>query len=70
MTLETILNAELDEHISYDKYEKQNAANNRNGYTTKTLQTEDSQFELKIPRDRNNDFEPEIVKKNNVASFP
>jgi len=63
MTLETALNAELDEHLGYDKHEKSNTKNSRNGYSTKTLQTEDGQFELKTPRDRNNDFEPELVKK-------
>jgi len=63
MTLETALNAELDEHLGYDKHEKSNTKNSRNGYSTKTLQTENDEFELKTPRDRNNDFEPELVKK-------
>jgi Transposase and inactivated derivatives len=63
MMLETVLNAELDEHLGYDKHEKSSSRNSRNGYSTKTLQTEDGQFELKTPRDRDNDFEPEIVKK-------
>jgi transposase-like protein len=63
MTLETALNAELDEHLGYDRHDKVNTGNTRNGYSSKTLQTEDGQFELKTPRDRNNDFEPELVKK-------
>lgn len=63
MTLETALNAELDEHLGYDKHEQSTTKNSRNGYSSKTLQTEDGQFELKTPSDRNNDFEPEIVKK-------
>lgn len=63
MTLETALNAELDEHLGYDKHEKADVGNSRNGYSKKTIQTEDGQFELKTPRDRNNNFEPEIVKK-------
>ena len=63
MTLETALNAELDEHLGYDRHEKTSSANSRNGYSSKTLQTEDGQFELKTPRDRNNDFEPVLVKK-------
>jgi len=64
MTLETVLNAELDEHLGYAKHDKSNTTNSRNGYTTKTLQTEDGQFELETPRDRNGDFEPQLVKKN------
>jgi len=63
MTLETVLNAELDEHLGYDKHDKASTGNNRNGYSSKTIQTEEGQFELKTPRDRNNDFEPNIVKK-------
>jgi len=63
MTLETVLNAELDEHLGYSKHEKSGNDNSRNGYTTKTLQTKDGQFELNTPRDRNGDFEPQLVKK-------
>ena len=63
MTLESALNAELDEHLGYDKHDKAVTGNSRNGYSSKTLQTEDGQFELQTPRDRNNDFEPNIVKK-------
>ncbi|VAW67470.1 Mobile element protein [hydrothermal vent metagenome] len=63
MTLEAALNAELDEHLGYDKHDKAATGNTRNGYSSKTLQTEDGQFELQTPRDRNNDFEPSIVKK-------
>ncbi len=63
MTLEAALNAELDEHLGYDKHVKTNSPNSRNGYSNKTIKTEEGQFELKTPRDRNNDFEPEIVKK-------
>ena len=47
MALETALNAELDEHLGYDKHEQSNAQNSRNGYSTKTLQTVGGQFELK-----------------------
>jgi len=62
MMLETALNAELDDHLGYDKHEITSIANSRNGCSSKTIQTEDGQFELKTPRDRNNDFEPALVK--------
>lgn len=64
MTLETALNAELDEHLGYSKHEKAGSENSRNGYSSKTLQTEEGQFELNTPRDRNGDFEPQLIKKN------
>ena len=64
ITVEAALNAELDEHLGYEKNQQSNVDNYRNGNTSKTLKTEDGQFELVTPRDRNGTFEPELVKKN------
>lgn len=64
ITVETALNAELDDHLGFDKYEQSRGDNSRNGYTRKTLQTEDGQFELDTPRDRAGSFEPRLVKKH------
>ncbi len=64
VTVEAALNAELDHHLGYSKHEKADKGNNRNGYTSKQIQTDDGQFELNTPRDRNGSFTPEIVKKN------
>ncbi len=64
ITIEAALNAELDDHLGYDKNEVTGSDNSRNGYTSKTIQTEDGQFEIDTPRDRNGDFEPQLVKKN------
>ena len=64
VTVEAALNAELDNHLGYDKHEQSNSMNSRNGVTRKTLRTEDGQFELDTPRDRHGDFEPQLVKKH------
>ena len=64
MTVETALNAEFDDHLGFSKYEQSETDNNRNGFTSKTLQTEDGQFELNTPRDRAGSFEPQLVKKH------
>ena len=64
ITVEAALNAELDDHLGFAKHEQSEADNNRNGYTPKTLQTEDGQFELDTPRDRAGSFEPRLVKKH------
>jgi len=64
VTVERALNAELDDHLGYDKHEVSRTSNSRNGTTSKTLRTEDSQFELNTPRDREGSFEPKLVKKN------
>ena len=64
ITVEAALNAELDDHLGFAKHEQSEADNNRNGYTSKTLQTEDGQFELDTPRDRAGSFKPRLVKKH------
>jgi len=64
ITLEAALNAGLGDHLGYSKHEKANTNNSCNGYSTKILQTEDGQFELDTPRDRNGDFEPKLIKRN------
>ncbi len=63
VTIETALNAELDDHLGYDKHQPSSTDNSRNGYSRKTLKTEDGQFELNSPRDRDGSFEPKLVKK-------
>ena len=64
ITVEAALNAELDDHLGFDKHEQSDSDNNRNGVSQKTLQTEDGQFELATPRDRAGSFEPKLVKKH------
>ena len=64
-SLESILEAELSEHLGYEKYSPlgHNTGNSRNGKSSKTILTNEGQIELKIPRDRNATFEPVIIKK-------
>ncbi|VAW66771.1 hypothetical protein MNBD_GAMMA11-132 [hydrothermal vent metagenome] len=64
MTIEAALNAELNDYLGYDKHEISPSDNSRNGYTRKTIQTEDGQFSIDTPRDRNGDFEPQPVFKS------
>jgi putative transposase len=64
ITVETALNVELDAHLGFDKHETSASGNARKGVTHKTLQTEDGQFELATPRDREGSFEPKLVKKH------
>ncbi len=64
VTVEAALNAELDEHLGFDRHEQSETDNNRNGYTSKTIRTEVGQFELDTPRDRAGSFEPKLVKKH------
>jgi putative transposase len=64
ITVEAALNAELDEHLGYARHEQSQKNNYRNGYSSKTIRTEDGQVDLDAPRDRDSSFEPLLVKKN------
>lgn len=63
--VERVLEAELTDHLGYDKHDPagRGSGNNRNGHSTKTLKGEGGQLEIKVPRDRNGSFEPQLVKK-------
>lgn len=61
------LDAEMDEHLGYKKNDNagDNSGNSRNGYTTKTVITDDNDtIEVHVPRDRNSTFEPVIIPKH------
>jgi transposase-like protein len=64
IAVEAALNAEMDEHLGYQKHEKTASTNSRNGYSSKTVKTEDGSLELRTPRDRDSSFEPTLVKKH------
>lgn len=64
ITVEADLNAEMDDHLCYDKHQATNNSNCRNGYSSKTLISEDGQFQVDIPRDRDSSFEPQLIKKH------
>jgi transposase-like protein len=64
ITVEAALNAEMDEHLGYQKHQKSTSTNSRNGNSSKRVKTEDGEFELDTPRDRDGSFEPKLVKKH------
>jgi putative transposase len=64
ITVEAALNAELDAHLGYGKHQHSDTENCRNGFSSKTLKTEDGQFEVSIPRDRGSSLEPQLVSKH------
>jgi putative transposase len=63
--LERGLQAELSDHLGYDKGDPagRGSPNSRNGTTPKTVQTEAGPVALSQPRDRNSSFEPRLVPK-------
>lgn len=62
-TLKSMMEAEMDEHLGYESYERSNNPNYRNGTKTKTVRGNFGEIELAVPQDRDSTFEPMIVKK-------
>ena len=63
--LEGALDEELDEELGYSKYDYRNKEtdNSRNGHSSKTMHTSYGDMDVAIPRDRNGEYEPQLIKK-------
>jgi putative transposase len=63
--VERALEAEMEDHLGYPKGERgeEPKDNPRNGTTPKRVKTDDGELELRVPRDRNGTFTPQLVKK-------
>lgn len=64
--VERILDGEMTTELGYEKHDKagNNSGNSRNGYTKKTIKSNDGELDIQVPRDRNNQFEPKLIPKN------
>ena len=62
-SLEQMLEAEMTEHLGYEKHsiEGTNSGNNRNGISNKSLKTDQGEIDISIPRDRKGKFDPIII---------
>jgi len=63
--LERALESELTHELGYEKHSPagRNGGNSRNGKSSKTLKTDYGELDISVPRDRDSEFEPRIVKK-------
>lgn len=63
--VERALEGEMTHHLGYEKNNPagRNTGNSRNGHGKKTLKDEGGQYEIKVPRDRKGQFEPQLVPK-------
>ena len=63
--LEGALDEELDEELGYSKYDYRNkdTENSRNGHSQKTMRTSYGDMDIAIPRDRNGEYRPQLIKK-------
>ena len=62
-TIQEMLESEMNEHLGYEKYERGENTNSRNGYKTKRVRSGMGEYEIDVPQDRDSSFEPQIVKK-------
>lgn len=70
--IERSLGAEMDEHLGYVKGDPagNGSGNSRNGYYGKTVTTQAGPVRISVPRDRNGEFEPQIVRKGQRRAGP
>jgi len=65
-TIEQMLEAELTDELGYELYEAKgrNSGNSRNGHYPSSMRTSGGDAKIKVPRDRNGEFQSELLKKN------
>ena len=62
-TIKEMMEAEMDEHLGYEKSERSDNEDYRNGYKTKQVNSSYGSMEIQVPQDRQSSFQPQIVKK-------
>ena len=69
-TLTPMMQGELSAQLGYERYEAQgrNSGNNRNGTYKKTVRTSSGDVEVDVPRDRNGEYEPQVLRKYQTSS--
>ncbi len=64
-TIQTMMNAEFESSMGYEKSDNKIEKNNyRNSYSSKNVKSKLGEFELTVQRNRNSEFDPQIVPKN------
>jgi len=62
-TIREMMEAEMSNHLGYEKSERSDSDDYRNGYKSKTIQSTLGEMEIEVPQDRHSTFEPQVVKK-------
>ena len=62
-TIQEMMEAELDEHLGYEEYERSDNSDYRNGVKHKKLRSSYGEIPIDVPQDRDGDFSPQIVPK-------
>ena len=62
-TIKEMMEAEMDDHLGYEKYERSDESNSRNGAKTKRVRSKYGEFEVDVPQDRDSTFDPKVLPK-------
>ena len=62
-TIKEMMEAEMDDHLGYEKSERSDSDNYRNGHKSKRINSSYGSMEIDVPQDRKSTFEPKVVKK-------
>lgn len=62
-TIKGMMETEMDDHLGYEKSERSDNTNARNGYKSKKVKSKYGEFNIDVPQDRDSSFEPKVVPK-------
>ena len=62
-TIKEMMEAEMDNHLGYEKSRRSDSDDYRNGYKEKQVNSSYGSMKIEVPQDRKSTFEPQIVKK-------
>ena len=62
-TIKEMMEAEMDDHLGYEKSERSDSDDYRNGHKSKRVTTSYGEMEIEVPQDRKSTFEPKVVRK-------
>lgn len=62
-TIKEMMEAEMDDHLGYEKSQRSDSDDYRNGYKTKRVNSSYGTMEIEVPQDRRSSFEPKVVQK-------
>ena len=69
-TIKSMMEAEMTDHLGYEKSERSDNDDYRNGYKSKRITTSYGGMEIDVPQDRKSTFEPKVVKKRQKRFQP
>ena len=62
-TIKEMMEAEKDDHLGYEKSQRSDNDDYRNGYKRKQVNSRYGSMDIEVPQDRKSTFEPQVVKK-------